>query len=61
MRTGIVDGPAADHGDRHVSPSLCFVTLGRRKKLAQNHFRNVPASCAGDPCWSLLNARVSWS
>lgn len=61
MRTGIVDGPAADHGDRHVSPSLCFVGFVRLNNLPQNHFRNVSASCAGDPCWSLLNAPAAWS
>lgn len=61
MRTDIVDGPAADHRDRHLSPSLCFVAFVRPNNLAQNHFRNVSASCAGDPCWSLLNARVPWS
>jgi hypothetical protein len=60
MRTGIVDGPAADPGDRHVSPSLCFVGFVRLNNLAQNHFRNVSASCAGDPCWSLLNAPAAW-
>ncbi|RQO52743.1 hypothetical protein DBV08_00115 [Rhodococcus sp. KBW08] len=61
MRTGIVDGPAADRGDRHMSPSLCFVVFVRLKNLAQNLFRNVSASCAGDSCWSLLEARVPWS
>lgn len=44
-----------------MSPSLCFVGFVRLKNLAQNLFRNVSASCAGDPCWSLLNARVRWS
>lgn len=56
LRTGIVDGPAADHRDRYLSPSLCFVAFVRLNNLAQNHFRNVSASCAGDPCWSLLKA-----
>lgn len=60
-RIGMVEGPAADPGDRHVSPSLCFVVFVRLKNLAQNHFRNVTASCAGDHCWNLLNARVPWS
>ncbi len=50
MRTGIVDGPAAGHRDRHLSPSLCFVASVRLNNLAQNRFRNVSASCAGDPC-----------
>lgn len=58
---GMVDVPVADRGDRHVSPSLCFVGFVRLKSLAQNLFRNVSASCAGDSCWSLLNACVSWS
>lgn len=61
LRTDLVDEPAAARGDRHVSPSLCFVGFVRLKNLAQNHFQNVSASCAGDPCWSLLNARVPWS
>ena len=60
-RIGMLEGPAADRGDRHWSPSLCFVGFVRLKNLAQNLFRNVSASCAGDPCWSLLNAPVPWS
>jgi len=62
-RMGMVDEPVADRGDRHLSPSLCFVTFDRLKNLAQNHFRNVSASCAADPCWSLLNAPAAgtWS
>jgi len=59
-RIGMVDGPVADHGDRHMSPSLRFVGFVRLKNLAQNHFRNVSASCAGDPCWSLLEAPAPW-
>ncbi|MFC8935651.1 hypothetical protein ACFT1A_26505 [Rhodococcus sp. NPDC057135] len=60
-RIGMVDGPAADHGDRHMSPSLSFVGVVGLKNLAQNLFRNMFASCAGDPCWSLLKAPVPWS
>lgn len=60
-RIGMVEVPAADRGDRHMSPSLCFVVFVRLKNLAQNLFRNASASCAGDPCWSLLNAPVPWS
>jgi len=60
MRTGIVDGPVADHGDRHVSPSRSFVVLVRLKNLAQNHFRNVSARCASRPCSSLLEAPAPW-
>lgn len=60
LRTGIVDGPVADHGDPHVSPSLCFVGFVRLKNLAQNHFRNVSASCASRPCSSLLEAPAPW-
>lgn len=48
-RIGLVEGPAADHGDRHMSPSLCFVVFVRLKNLAQNHFRNVSARCAVTP------------
>lgn len=43
-----------------MSPSLRFVVFVRLKNLAQNHFRNVSASCAGDPCWSLLKAPEPW-
>lgn len=60
LRTGIVDGPVADHGDPHVSPSLCFVVFVRLKNMAQNHFRNVSASCASRPCSSLLEAPAPW-
>lgn len=60
LRTGIVDGPAADHGDPHVSPSLCFVGFVNLKNLVQNHFRNVSASCASRPCSSLLEAPAPW-
>lgn len=60
LRPGIVDGPVADHGDPHVSPSLCFVGFVRLKNLAQNHFRNVSASCASRPCSSLLEAPAPW-
>jgi len=60
---GMVDEPAADRGDRHVSRLLCFVIFVRLKNLAQNHFRNVSASCVGDPCWNLLKAPAAgtWS
>ena len=61
MRMGMVEGPATDRGGRLMSPLSCFVVFVRLKNLAQNLFRNVSASCAGDPCWSLLNARVPWS
>lgn len=57
---GIVDEPAADHRDRHLSPSLCFVTFVRLNNLAQNHFRNVSASCASHPRWNLLKAPAPW-
>ncbi len=60
LRTGIVDGPAADRRDRHMSPSLCFVIFVRLNNLAQNHFRNASASCASRPCSSLLNAPAPW-
>lgn len=60
MRTGIVDGPAADHRDRHLSPSLCFMAFVRLNNLAQNHFRNVSASCVSHPRWNLLNAPTPW-
>ncbi len=33
-RIGLVEGPAADRGDRHMSPSLCFVVFVRLKNLA---------------------------
>lgn len=56
----MVDEPAADHGDPHVSPSLSFVGVVRLKNLAQNHFRNVSASCASHPCSSLLKAPAPW-
>lgn len=58
---GMVGGPAADHRGRHLSPSLCFVVFVRLKNLAQNHFRNVSASCAADTGTSLLNTPVPWS
>jgi hypothetical protein len=51
----------AAEGRESASPSLCFVVFVRLKNLAQNLFRNASASCAGDPCWSLLNAPVPWS
>ena len=60
MRTDIVDGPAADHRDLHVSPSLRFVAFVRLNNLAQNHFRNVSASCVSHPRWNLLNAPAPW-
>ena len=60
MRTDIVDGPAADHRDLHVSPSLRFVAFVRLNNLAQNHFRNVSANCASHPHWNLLNAPAPW-
>jgi hypothetical protein len=60
-RIGMVEGPVAGSGDRHVSLSRCFVAFVRLNNLAQNHFRNVSAGCASHPCWSLLNACVSWS
>ena len=37
MRTDIVDGPAADHRDLHVSPSLRFVAFVRLNNLAQRY------------------------
>lgn len=58
---GMVGVPAADRGDRHVSHSLCFVVFVRLKNLAQNHFRNVSASCAADTGTSSLNTPVPWS
>lgn len=59
-RIGMVDEPAADHRDLHVSPSLCFVVFLRLKNLAQNHFRNVSASYAGGICWNLLKTPPAW-
>lgn len=59
-RIGMVEGPAADHRDRHMSPSLCFVAFVRLNNLAQNHFRNVSTSCASHPCWNLLKAPAPW-
>lgn len=55
---GMVDGPAADHGDPHVSPLLRFVVFVRLKNLAQNHFRNVSATCVGDLLEPAQCARV---
>ena len=62
-RIGMVEGPVADSGDRHVSLSRCFMAFVRLNNLAQNHFRNVSASCVGDPCWNLLEAPAAgtWS
>ena len=33
-RIGMAEGPAADRGDRHMSPSLCLVVFVRLKNLA---------------------------
>ncbi|GEM_PF-3435875 len=60
LRMGMVDGPVADRGDRHVSLSRCFVGFILLKGLAQNHFWNVSASCASRPCSSLLEAPAPW-
>lgn len=63
LRMGMVEGPVADHGDRHLSPSLCLAIFVRLKNLAQNLFRNMSASCASRPCSSLLEAPAAgtWS
>ncbi len=48
-RIGMVEGPATDHRDRHMSHSLCFVAFVRLNNLAQNHFRTCPPAVRVTP------------
>ncbi len=48
-RIGMVDGPAANRGDRLMSPSLCFVVFVRPKNLAQNLFGTCPPAVRVTP------------